>query len=62
LKSVWVDAGDEVKLVDQKNMQIKCVKKGETHYLIEPTTNYVNYAKEEKEGNNCFVTDWCKKI
>ena len=62
MKSIWVEASDEVKLENAKNMSIKCIKKGETHYLIEPTTKYVNFGKEEKEGNVCFVADWVKNI
>lgn len=58
LKSVWLLPGDDVKLVDSKQMQIKCVKKGETHYLIEPTSKYINVRQEESEGRNCFVSDW----
>ena len=59
-KSKYLGAGDEVKLV-QKTMHIKCIKKGQTYYLIEPTTKYVNYSIEEKHGNNCFIADWIKK-
>ena len=43
-------------------MAIKCVKKGETHYLIEPTSKYVNVRQEEQEGKNCFVKDWVDQI
>jgi len=41
--SILICGCDEVKLV-QKTIHIKCIKKGRTYYLIEPTTKHVNYA------------------
>jgi len=60
--SLWIDCTSLVKLIDSKNMHIKCVKKSKTYYFVEPTSNHVNFHEEDSNGRNCFIQDWVQKI